>query len=75
MKRAARGGVDTAARIDEVSGVRKGDIERSRWIWTVRRQTAPGPGGLIDKATKDKRARKVPIIEEVRDLVGNPSDR
>ena len=47
----------TAARIGEVSGVRKGDIDRGRWIWTVRRQTAPGPGGLIDKATKGKRAQ------------------
>ena len=59
----------TAARIGEVSGVRKADIDRSRWIWTVRRQTTPGPGGLIDKATKGKRARKVPIIEEGRELV------
>jgi Helix-turn-helix domain len=46
-----------------------GDIDRARWIWTVRRQTTPGPGGLIDKATKGKRARKVPIIEEARELV------
>ena len=59
----------TAARIGEVSGVRKADIDRSRWIWTVRRQTTPGPGGLIDKATKGKRARRVPIIEEARELV------
>ena len=59
----------TAARIGEVSGVRKGDVDRDRWIWTVRRQTTPGPGGVIDKATKGKRARKVPIIEEARELV------
>lgn len=59
----------TAARIGEVFGVRKADIDRDRWIWTVRRQTTPGPGGLIDKATKGKRARKVPIIEEARELV------
>jgi integrase len=51
------------------TGVGKRDIDRDRWIWTVRRQTTPGPGGLIDKATKGKRARKVPIIEEARDLV------
>lgn len=31
-------------------------------MWTVRRQTTPGPGGLIDKGTKGKRARTVPII-------------
>ena len=59
----------TAARIGEVSGVRAGDINRATWTWTVRRQTTPGPGGLIDKGTKGKRARKVPIIEEVRPMV------
>ncbi len=64
----------TAARIGEVSGVRKGDVDRDRWIWTVRRQTTPGPGGLIDKATKGKRARKVPIIEEARELVARRLD-
>lgn len=52
-----------------MSGVRKADIDGRRWIWTVRRQTTPGPGGLIDKATKGKRAWKVPIIEEARELV------
>ncbi len=64
----------TAARIGEVSGVRNGDIDKDRWIWTVRRQTTPGPGGLIDKATKGKRARKVPIIEEARELVARRLD-
>lgn len=59
----------TAARIGEVSGVRAGDIDRETWTWTVRRQTTPGPGGLIDKGTKGKRARKVPIIAEVRPMV------
>ncbi|WP_203723830.1 site-specific integrase [Actinoplanes teichomyceticus] len=59
----------TAARIGEVSGVRAGDIDRRTWTWTVRRQTTPGPGGLIDKGTKGKRTRKVPIIEEVRPMV------
>jgi integrase len=64
----------TAARIGEVSGVRAGDLDREAWIWTVRRQTTPGPGGLIDKGTKGKRARKVPIIEEARGLVGRRLD-
>ncbi len=59
----------TAARIGEVSGVRAGDINPESWIWTVRRQTTPGPGGLTDKGTKGKRARRVPLIPEVRDLV------
>jgi integrase len=39
----------TAARIGEVSGIRCGDIDRDAWTWTVRRQTTPSPGGLIDK--------------------------
>jgi len=59
----------TAARIGEVSGVRAGDINPETWTWTVRRQTTPAPGGLIDKGTKGKRARVVPLIPEVRDLV------
>ncbi|MBH5334032.1 site-specific integrase [Streptomyces pactum] len=59
----------TAARIGEVSGVRVKDIDPVNWIWTVRRQTTPAPGGLIDKGTKGKMARRVPLIEEVRPIV------
>ncbi|MEU3447551.1 site-specific integrase [Streptomyces thermolilacinus] len=59
----------TAARIGEVSGCRVGDIDTTNWIWTVRRQTTPAPGGLVDKGTKGKRARQTPIIEEIRPLV------
>jgi integrase len=59
----------TAARIGETSGVRRTDINASTWTWTVRRQTTPGPGGLIDKGTKGNRARVVPIIPEIRPLV------
>jgi len=59
----------TAARIGEVSGCRVGDIDTDRWLWTVRRQTTPSPGGLVDKGTKGKRARSVPLIVEVRELV------
>ncbi|TWJ22457.1 site-specific recombinase XerD [Micromonospora endolithica] len=64
----------TAARIGEVSGVRAEDIDRKAWIWTVRRHTTPGPGGLIDKGTKGKRARTVPLIEEVRPIVAHRLD-
>jgi len=64
----------TAARIGEVSGVRAEDIDRESWMWTVRRQTTPGPGGLIDKGTKGKRARTVPLIEEVRPIVARRLD-
>ncbi|GAA0902357.1 hypothetical protein GCM10009557_78360 [Virgisporangium ochraceum] len=65
----------TAARIGEVSGVRAGDIDRDTWTWTVRRQTTPGPGGLVDKGTKGKRARRVPLIEEIREMVGHRLDQ
>lgn len=61
----------TAARIGEVAGVRIGDLDTSSWTWTVRRQTTPAPGGVIDKGTKGKRARAVPLIAEVRELVDN----
>ncbi|MEV5987546.1 tyrosine-type recombinase/integrase [Streptomyces sp. NPDC052051] len=59
----------TAARIGEISGCRVGDIDTRQWIWTVRRQTTPAPGGLTDKGTKGKQARKVPIIKENRPRV------
>jgi integrase len=59
----------TAARIGEVSGCRVGDINTTSWLWTVRRQTTTAPGGLIDKGTKGKRARVVPLIEEVRPML------
>lgn len=64
----------TATRIGEVSDVRAEDIDRKSWMWTVRRQTTPGPGGLIDKGTKGKRARMVPLIEEVRPIVARRLD-
>ncbi|NKY28530.1 tyrosine-type recombinase/integrase [Nocardia gamkensis] len=59
----------TATRIGEVSGCRVADIDTTNWVWTLRRQTTPGPGGMQDKGTKGKRARKIPIIEELRQLV------
>ncbi|MEC3957547.1 tyrosine-type recombinase/integrase [Nocardia sp. CDC153] len=59
----------TAARIGEVSGVRVEDIDIETWMWNLRRQTTPGPGGLKDKGTKGKRARKIPIIVELRPIV------
>jgi integrase len=64
----------TAARIGEVSGVRAMDIDRERWIWTIRRQTTIGPGGLIDKPTKGRHARQVPIIREVQPLLAKRLD-
>ncbi|WP_245401305.1 site-specific integrase [Nocardia albiluteola] len=59
----------TASRIGEVSGCRIRDIDTDEWIWTLRRQTTPGPGGMMDKRTKGKRARSVPLIAEIRPLI------
>jgi integrase len=59
----------TAARIGEVSGCRVKDIDVDEWTWNVRRQTTPSPGGLVDKGTKGKRARTVPLIVEIRGVV------
>ncbi len=59
----------TASRIGEVSGARAKDIDCETWTWTVRRQMTTGPGGLVDKGTKSKRARVVPLIPEIRELV------
>lgn len=59
----------TAARIGEVSGCLVRDINTDEWIWTARRQTTPSPGGLVDKNTKGKRAREVPLIDPIRDLL------
>ena len=59
----------TATRIGEVSGVRAKDIDTTTWTWDLCRQTTPGPNGLIDKGTKGKRRRKVPIIAEIREMV------
>jgi len=51
------------------------DLNTEEWIWTVRRQTTPSPGGLVDKNTKGKRAREVPLIDAIRDLVDRRMDR
>ena len=59
----------TAARIGEVSGCLVKDIDAIAWTWTVRRQTTTAPGGLVDKGTKGKRARIVPLIAEIHELV------
>ncbi|MEU6563324.1 site-specific integrase [Nocardia nova] len=59
----------TAVRIGEVSGCRIRDIDTERWIWTLRRQTTPGPGGMRDKRTKGKRARPIPLIAEIRPTI------
>ncbi|WP_405497217.1 integrase [Nocardia sp. NBC_00511] len=56
----------TATRIGEASSCLVRDIDADQWVWTLRRQTTPGPGGMADKGTKGKRARSIPIIEDLR---------
>src|SRR3954453_21079960 len=56
----------TALRISEVSGLRVGDVDLERGLVHVQRQTYPGRGGVVAKATKGRRRRVVPIIEPLR---------
>ena len=42
----------TAMRISEVSGLTVGDVDLAGGIIHVQRQTYPGRGGLVTKATK-----------------------
>lgn len=56
----------TAMRISEVSGLRVSDVDLDQGILRVQRQTYPGRGGLITKATKGRRRRVVPIIDALR---------
>lgn len=42
----------TAARIGELSGCRVQDVDTTAWTWTVRRQTTPSPGDLVDKGKR-----------------------
>lgn len=69
----------TAMRISEVSGLRVGDVDLSRGLLHVFRQTYPGRGGLVTKQTKGRRRRTVPIIEPLRPTLvrltaGRPGD-
>jgi integrase len=64
----------TAARIGEVSGVRRADIDTRTWIWTVRRQTTPGPGRPDRQGHQRQAGTEVPIIVEGRELVARRLD-
>ena len=56
----------TGMRFSEVSGLQVRDIDLTSGLIQVRRQTYPGRGGLVTKATKGRRRRRVPIIAPVR---------
>ncbi|WP_435173468.1 hypothetical protein [Actinacidiphila sp. bgisy145] len=64
----------TATRIGEVSGARVKDIDREAWTWDACRQTTTSPGGLVDKGTKGRSRRTVPIIPEIRPMVARRLD-
>ncbi len=52
-----------SARSSEVAGLRVGDVHWDENIVWINRQTYPGKGGLVDKATKGRERRPVPILK------------
>lgn len=67
------------ARSSEVAGLMVGDIDWTSKLVTVERQCFPGSGGLTIKLTKNRRIRRVPIIEPLepalrRLTTGRPRD-
>ncbi|MDT7714826.1 MAG: hypothetical protein QOH09_818 [Pseudonocardiales bacterium] len=58
----------TAACIGEVSGCRVKDLNTTNWVWTVRRQTTPSPGGLVDKGTKGQAYPRRTLIPKIHEL-------
>ena len=53
----------------EVSGLHVRDIDLSAGLIVVKRQTYPGRGGPVTKATKRRPRRRVPIIAPVRHIL------
>ncbi|OJU41521.1 MAG: site-specific integrase [Microbacterium sp. 69-10] len=58
-----------AARSSEVSGLQAGDVRFDKNIVIISRQTFPGKGGLITKATKNRKERRVPILDPLRPVL------
>lgn len=58
-----------AARGSEVSGLRVGDFDLEHKLATIARQTYPGAGGLVTKATKGRKVRVVPILEPLMPII------
>ena len=58
-----------AARSSEVSGLRVGDVLFDKNLIVIRRQIFPGKGGLITKATKNRKERRVPILDALRPVL------
>ena len=51
-----------AARGSEVGGMQVGDIDQAAGVVHIVRQMYPGAGGLVEKPTKGRRSRVVPIL-------------
>ncbi|GJF27809.1 hypothetical protein KNE206_05090 [Kitasatospora sp. NE20-6] len=58
----------TATRIEEASGARTKNINRTTWMRDLCRQTTPGPVLLLNKGNKGKRRRTALLIPEIRPL-------
>lgn len=58
-----------AARSSEVSGLQVRDVQFDKNIVVIRRQIFPGKGGLITKATKNRKERRVPILDPLRPVL------
>ena len=58
-----------AARSSEVSGLQVGDVRFDKNLVVIRRQIFPDKGGLITKATKNRKERRVPILDPLRPVL------
>ena len=58
-----------AARGSEVGGLLVGDVDWASKVVTIERQCFPGAGGLSIKPPKGRRARRVPIIEPLEQVL------
>ena len=58
-----------AARSSEVSGLQVGDVRFAKNLVVISRQTFPGKGGLVTKATKNRKERRVPILDALRPVL------
>lgn len=58
-----------AARSSEVSGLQAGDVLFGQNLVVIRRQVYPGRGGLIAKAPKSRKERRVPILDALRPVL------
>lgn len=58
-----------AARSSEVSGLQVRDVQFDKNLVVIRWQIFPGKGGLITKPTKNRKERRVPILNPLRPVL------